>query len=88
MTVQKRGVELKLAQLLSFAAVLDDETRELCRAAFDAEIADTYGAQEADHIAAQCRDCGEYHVSAEATIVEVLHADGCPPRRGRPDALS
>jgi phenylacetate-CoA ligase len=79
---QKRGIELKLERLMSFAAVLDQETRELCRAAFGAEIADTYGAQEVDHVAAQCRECGEYHVSAEAAIVELLRADGSAAAAG------
>jgi phenylacetate-CoA ligase len=73
---QKQGIDIKLEQLLSFAAALDDETRQLCRTAFGAEIADTYGTQEAGHIAAQCRDCGDYHVSAESAIVEVLRNDG------------
>jgi len=73
---QKRGIELRFAVLLSFATALDEETRELCRAAFKAEIADTYGTQEVDHIAAQCRNCGEYHISAETTHVEVLRSDG------------
>ena len=49
-TVQNRGIELKFEQLLSFGAVLDEETRELFRSAFGAEIADTYGAQEAGHL--------------------------------------
>jgi phenylacetate-CoA ligase len=82
LTAQKRGLELEFAQVLSFGAVLDQETRGLCRAAFGAEIADTYGAQEVDHIAAQCRDCGEYHISAEAVVVEILHADGSPAAPG------
>lgn len=85
-TAQKRRVELRFSRLLSFGTVVDDETRELCKAAFDAEIADTYGAQEVDHIAAQCHDCGEYHASAEAAIVEVLRADGtaaAPGEAGR-----
>jgi phenylacetate-CoA ligase len=79
---QKRGIELEFTLLLSFATVLDEETRQLCRAAFSAEIADTYGAQEVDHIAAQCRECGEYHTSAEAAVVEVLRADGSAARPG------
>ena len=86
LTAQKRGVELRFSRLLSFGTVVDDETRELCKAAFGAEIADTYGAQEVDHIAAQCRDCGEYHASAEAAIVEVLRADNtaaAPGETGR-----
>jgi phenylacetate-CoA ligase len=80
--VQRCGIELKFELLLSFATVLDEETRQLCRVAFGAEIADTYGAQEVGHIAAQCRDCGEYHISAEATIVEVLRDDGSPAETG------
>jgi len=73
---QGRGIDIRFALVLSFAAVLDEETRALCRAVFSAEIADTYGAEEVGHIAAQCRECGEYHVSAEATRVEVLDANG------------
>ena len=78
----KRGIELRFEVLLSFATTVDDETRERCRAAFGAEIADTYGAQEVDHIAAQCRECGEYHISAETTRVEVLRSDGSPAAPG------
>jgi phenylacetate-CoA ligase len=74
--VQKRGIDLKFALLMSFAALLDEATREACRAAFGVEIADTYGAQEVDHIAAQCPTCGEYHISADTAIVEILRADG------------
>jgi phenylacetate-CoA ligase len=80
--VRDRGIDLRFILLLSFSAVLDDETRELCRTAFGAEIADTYGAEEVGHIAAQCRDCGEYHVSAEATHVELLDAKGTPAKPG------
>jgi len=73
---RKIGADLSFEQLLSFSATLDDQTRELCRSVFGARIADTYGAQEIGHIAAQCPDCGEYHVSAEAAVVEVLRPDG------------
>src|SRR5262249_54528495 len=79
---KKRGVSLKLDLVFSAAAVVDAKTRDLCRSAFDAEIADTYGAQEAGYIAAQCPDCGEYHVSADATVVEILRDDGSPAAPG------
>ena len=46
------------------------------------EIADTYGAQEVGHIAAQCSDCGEYHISAERCLVEILRDDGSPAAPG------
>ena len=71
-----RGSDLRFEGLYSCAAVLDEETRDLCRAAFGTEIADTYGTQEVGHIAAQCPQCGQYHTSAEAVIVEVLRDDG------------
>ena len=45
--------------------------RDLCRGCFGADIADTYGAEEVGHLAAQCPECGEYHVSAEAARVEI-----------------
>jgi len=70
------GADLSFEQLVSFSAVLDDETRQLCQSVFGAGVADGYGAQEIGHIAAQCRDCGEYHVSAEGCVVEVLRPDG------------
>ncbi len=79
---RKRGMELKFGNLLSFSTVLDAQTRALCRSVFDAEIADTYGAQEVGHIAAQCPDCSEYHISAEASLVEVLRNDGSNAKTG------
>jgi phenylacetate-CoA ligase len=81
-TVLAREIEIKFALVFSFATMLDQETRTLCRAAFGADIADTYGTQETDHIAAQCRDCGEFHVSAEAALVEILRPDGSPAGPG------
>ena len=81
-TAKRRGVALKLDLIFSTSAPLDAETRELCRSAFGAEIADTYGAQETGHIAAQCPDCGEYHRSADASVVEIVRDDGSPAAAG------
>jgi phenylacetate-CoA ligase len=81
-TAKRRGSGLKLDLVFSGAAPVDAELRELCRSAFGAEIADTYGAQETGHIASQCPDCGEYHTSADAVIVEVLRDDGSPAAAG------
>jgi phenylacetate-CoA ligase len=81
-TAKRRGVALKLELIFSGAAPVDAEIRDLCRAVFGAEIADTYGAQETGHIAAQCPDCGEYHASADATVVEILRDDGSPAAPG------
>jgi phenylacetate-CoA ligase len=68
--------------VFGFGLVVDDEARGLCRTEFGAEIADTYGAEEAGHFASQCPECGEYHVSAEAMRVEILRADGSPAPPG------
>ena len=73
---------LKLELLFSFGTVVDDETRSICRKILGAEIADTYGADEVGHFASQCPHCDEYHISAEATRVEVLRDDGSPAAPG------
>jgi phenylacetate-CoA ligase len=77
-TAPRRGIELKFDLIFPCGAVFDADTRAACRSAFGAESADTYGAQEVGHIAAQCPDCGEYHISAEASVVEVLRDNGSP----------
>jgi phenylacetate-CoA ligase len=74
--------QLKFELLFSFGTVVDDEARSICRKALGAEIADTYGADEVGHFASQCPQCSEYHISAEATRVEVLRADGSPAAPG------
>jgi phenylacetate-CoA ligase len=79
---QKRGIALRLELIFSFATVVDPDIRALCRVVFGSEIADTYGAQEVGHIAAQCSDCGEYHISAERCLVEILRDDGSPAAPG------
>jgi phenylacetate-CoA ligase len=78
----KLGIDLKFAALFSGSTVLSDEIRTLCESAFRAQIADTYGSEEVDHIAAQCPDCGEYHISAEANVLEVLREDGSMAKTG------
>ncbi len=78
----QRSLALKFDLVFGFATVLDIETRDLVRRAFGAEIAETYGSEEAGHLAAQCHDCGEFHVSAESAIVEILRPDGSPASDG------
>jgi phenylacetate-CoA ligase len=73
---QRQGAVLRLDTVMSIGAMVDAPLRELCRAVFGARILDTYGAEEAGHIAAACPDCGGYHVSAESVLVEVLDKDG------------
>lgn len=79
---QQRGIALEFDLIFSVGTVVDEEIRALCRSVFRSEIADTYGAQEVGHIAAQCPECGEYHISAETVFVEILRDDGCPAASG------
>jgi phenylacetate-CoA ligase len=81
-TVRKRNIELEFDLVFSCAAVLDAETRAACRSAFGAKTADTYGAQEVGHIAAECPDCGEYHISADTSVIEILRDNGSPAALG------
>jgi phenylacetate-CoA ligase len=83
-TAKRRGVAIKFDLIFSSSAPVDTEARELCRSAFGAEIADTYGAQETGHIAAQCPDCGEYHTSADASVVEISATTAHRLLRARP----
>ena len=78
----RTGSSFEFELLFSFGTVVDDETRKLCRSSFGTEIADTYGTMEAGHIAAQCRQCGEYHLSAEVNRIEVLRDDGSAASEG------
>jgi phenylacetate-CoA ligase len=79
---QQRGIDLKFDLIFSFGTVVEDHLRTLCRTIFKSEIADTYGSQELGHLAAQCCDCGEYHISSEMCLIEVLREDGSPASRG------
>lgn len=73
-----RGIPLELDLIFSVGTVVDEEIRSVCRSVFSSAIADTYGAQEVGHIAAQCPECGEYHISTEAVFLEILREDGSP----------
>ncbi len=58
------------------------ELRDRARSFFGLEVEDTYSSTEAGSIAMQCRECGGYHVMAEAMTVEVIDEAGRPCRPG------
>jgi phenylacetate-CoA ligase len=68
--------------LFTVGEVVSPELRANAQRAFGARIYDRYGAQEIGHLATECPACGQYHVSAEATLVEVLRDDGTPSAPG------
>jgi len=78
-----REMKLQFELVMSFGTRVDPAIRADCRRAFGAEIADSYGSQEVGHVATQCPDCGEYHLCAEASRIEILRdADDRPAPPG------
>jgi phenylacetate-CoA ligase len=78
----REGSPIRFDLLFSHGTIVDQEARELCDAAFGVPIVDSYGAAEIGQLAAECPDCGEYHVSAEAVHLEIVRDDGTIARPG------
>lgn len=70
-----------LKQLRTFGEVVSDDTRELCRRAWQLDIADIYSSEEAGCIAIQCGH-GSYHIQSENLLVEIINDDGKPCTAG------
>ena len=72
---------LGLQEVRTFGEVVEPELRTLVREAWDVPLVDAYSAGEVGYIALQCPDCEQYHVQAEAVMVEVLDDNGnaCQP---------
>jgi phenylacetate-coenzyme A ligase PaaK-like adenylate-forming protein len=79
--VRQKGVELRFEKIISNATAISDEIRDACEQVLGARPLDHYGAQEAGSLAAECPHCGQYHINAEAQLVEILREDGsaCAP---------
>ena len=58
------------------------DTRMKTQKAFGARVFDRYGAQEIGHLAGECPSCGQYHISAESVLMEILDDDGTPTKPG------
>ena len=65
-----------LVGIRTFGEVVDPGLRELCRAAWGAEITDMYSAVEVGYIALQCPAHEHYHVQSETILVEVVDEHG------------
>ncbi len=68
----------RLKQARAFGETLQPDARDIVRAAWDVEIADSYSSEELGYIALQCPEHEHYHVQAESLIVEVLDVNGAP----------
>lgn len=67
--------------LFTVAELLGEDTRLLVREVFGMEIMDIYGLIEVGDVSWQCRKAGEYHINADAILVEFLN-DGKPVAPG------
>ncbi len=67
--------------LFTVAELLGEDTRLLAREVFNMEIMDIYGLIEVGDVSWQCRRAREYHVNADAVLVEFLN-DGQPVAPG------
>lgn len=82
----RRSLELgvripSLKQVRSFGGTFPEDTREVIRRAWGAQLADIYTSEEAGYIALQCPEFEHYHVQSENVILEVLDPQGraCAP---------
>jgi phenylacetate-CoA ligase len=73
--------------VLTVGEPLTADVRSKAQRAFGARVFDRYGVQELGHVAAECPDCGQYHISAESMLVEVLRVDGTPAPAGETGKL-
>jgi phenylacetate-CoA ligase len=72
-----------LREVRVFGELPRPDLAETLQRAFGATCADVYSAEEVGPIAAQCAEHGNYHVHAEAVLLEILdaHGEACPPGR-------
>lgn len=74
-----RGLRLpSLREVRTIGELLFDETRTLCREAWNAPVGDIYSADEVGYLAIQCPSGEHYHVQSESAVVEVLDEAGRP----------
>jgi phenylacetate-CoA ligase len=81
---QSDGLELPfLDRILSFGECLGTDQRALFKRALGADTIDCYSTIECGCLALQCPESGNYHVMAEAVILEVLDERNRPCRPGQ-----
>ena len=80
--LRRRGISAWEPRLLfTVAELLGEETRLLVREVFGMEIMDIYGLIEVGDVSWQCRRASEYHINADAILVEFLN-EGKPVPAG------
>lgn len=72
----------KLKQVLTISEAMRPGLRDLCRAAWEVNVADIYTSRDVGYMALQCPEHDHYHVQAEGVYLEVLDGDGRPAAPG------
>ncbi len=67
-----------LSLVMTFGETVDDSVRERCKQAWNADVSDSYSANEVGHVAAQCCQLGDYHIHSEHLLIEVVDDDERP----------
>jgi phenylacetate-CoA ligase len=81
-TILKKEIKGIAARVvISSAGILDEQTREQVKNAFNAQVFDYYGSWEGGNIAWECPICEGYHINTDMVIVELLK-DGRPAAPG------
>jgi phenylacetate-CoA ligase len=62
----------ELQCIYTFGEAINERLREVCRAAWNVEVLDSYSTSEVGHVAVQCRQGGSYHIQSEHLLVDVL----------------
>lgn len=75
---------LGLSALFSGGEAVTPDIRAICEEHFAVPLIDAYGCTELGHLAAQCEVSGDYHVSVEAALLELVDASGAPVPAGTP----
>lgn len=79
----KRTRLAHLREVRTMGEALHEDTRGLCREAWQAPVVDVYSAEEVGYIALQCPEHEHYHVQSESLLVEVLDEQGDPCAAGQ-----
>lgn len=85
--IENNRRDLRPEIVLSYASVVDEDTREIVRDGLGAKIVENYSSQETGLIAAQCPKHNHLHVLSPVTLVEIVDENDEPCSVGQPGRI-
>ena len=79
---------LRFDAIMTFGEMTSDDMRAAVEDYFGLPPLDRYGSSEVGQISATCPHSLKHHVTSELVLLEIVDADGQPPRRARSAASS